>query len=666
MITGSFLIEWAIRSSVLIGSGAVLLWLLRVKDPSIRLAACIAAVCGSLAMPWLGAAFPKLPVVVMQAPAVATLNPTAPIHGAASGDRPAHQTHDGVSMTGRDWSHSVEGALGARHLRSGTGPGRAASPAWAAGRAMRDSAEDARSPSLTLWDGDGGAASSGLAARGAMRDSLVGLYALIAGLLLLRLGMGLLLARKLRLQSRATELTAGGAEVRESLSVTSPVTVGLARPVILLPADWRAWGPAKLDAVLAHEQSHVRRKDPAVQFLSAMHRALLWHSPLSWALHRNIVRLAEDVSDDAAVAATRDRTSYAEMLLEFMQGGVRVNWHGAAMARYGSADARIHRILNSTILSTGLTRGAVAVICLLAVPLAYVTAAAIPSRAVRAVSNTSVAAGSVAAMASAGPSTVAEDAQGTVAQTSATSSSAGHARSEGAYRRYIIVLGDTQSGSWDSSDPVNPETLRSRFGRRFAWFRQGGAEHVVTDAGVLQDIERAMEPQKKVNAQQDQVNRLQSTVNGLQGKVNAQQNDVNGVQDKVNAQQAKVNAAQSMANKRQDLLNRIHDAGSRDNNEAAARKLEALLKELRATPDSSGQDEVNRLQSKVNEEQGRVNGLQGKVNAEQDKVNAEQQKVNVEQGKVNEVQRRVSAEFNTRIQEIFDSAIRRGLTKSVQ
>ena len=74
-------------------------------------------------------------------------------------------------------------------------------------------------------------------------------------------------------------------------------------------------------------------------------------------LHRNIVRLAEDASDDAAVAVTGDRTSYAETLLDFMQRGVRVNWHGVAMARYGSADDRIHRILNGTMLSTGVKRG---------------------------------------------------------------------------------------------------------------------------------------------------------------------------------------------------------------------------------------------------------------------------------------------------------------------
>jgi hypothetical protein len=579
MITANFLIEWAIRSSVLIGSGAVILWVLRVKDPSIRLAACIAAVCGSLSMPLLTAALPKLPVFVMQAPAVSTSYPTVPIDVVVSGDMPVHKPQGRASSEWNDWSGAV-----------------------------------------------------------------AGVYAVITGLLLLRLGMGLLLARNLRLHSRATDFTAGKAEIRESEHVRSPVTVGLARPVILLPADWREWGQAKLHAVLAHERSHVRRKDPAVQFLSAMHRALLWHSPLSWVLHRRIIRLAEDVSDDAAVAVTCDRTSYAEMLLEFLHKGVRVNWHGAAMARYGCADARIHRILNGTILSTGVTRGAASAVFILAVPLAYVTAAAVPA---------SVAASPVAA-------------QVAFVQKPATPSSAGRARSEGAIRRYMIVLGDTQSGSWDSRDPVRPETLRTRFGDRFAWFRQGGAEHVITDDGVLRDIERAMEPQKKVNVRQDQVNRLQSTVNNLQAKVNSQQNDVNGVQNKVNAQQANVNAAQSAVNERQDLLNRIHDAASRVDTDAAIRKVETLLNELRAASGASSQEDVNRLQSKVNEEQSRVNELQFKVNVEQDRVNVEQHKVTVEQKKVNASQTRVSAEFSTQIQEIFDSAVRRGLTKAAK
>ena len=590
MITPTFLVEWAVRSSILMGSGALLLWLLRVKAPSIRLAACIAALCASLSMPLLTAMFPKLPVFVTPASAVSNPGPIAPAYVVASRDLPQ----------------------------------------------SRASSQSDR------WD-----------------IVAVSLYALISGLLLLRLSTGLLLARNLRRRSRATVLTAGGAEVRESGRVTSPVTVGIARPVIVLPSDWREWGEARLNAVLAHEESHVRRNDPAVQFLSALHRALLWHSPLSWMLHRSIVRLAEDVSDDDAVAVTRDRASYAQMLLDFMQRGVRVNWQGVAMARYGCPDDRIHRILNSTILSTGVTRGAVAAIVTLAVPLAYLTAAAVPARAVR-----SVGASPAVVSKPASTSTVAAAAQVAFAQTPAAPATS-NVRSDAAVRRYLIVMGDNQHGSWDSRDSVTPEALRARFGNRFAWFRQGSKEHVITDEGVLQDIQRAMEPQNKVNAQQDQVNRLQSTINNLQSKVNSRQGEVNAAQGKVNSQQDKVNAAQTGVNKRQDLLNRIQDAGSRESKEAAIRKVEALLNELRAASGASSQEDVSRLQEHVNAAQTRVNQLQNEVNREQDSVNTEQQKVNLEQEKVNEVQRQVSEEFSKRIQEIFQSALRRGLAKIV-
>jgi hypothetical protein len=62
MTTILFLAEWAVRSSILILSGALLLWALRVKDSSIRLAARTAMLCGSLAIPGLTAALPKMPV----------------------------------------------------------------------------------------------------------------------------------------------------------------------------------------------------------------------------------------------------------------------------------------------------------------------------------------------------------------------------------------------------------------------------------------------------------------------------------------------------------------------------------------------------------------------------------------------------------------------------
>jgi hypothetical protein len=64
----AFLIDWAVRSSVLILSGALLLRALRVKDSSIRSAVWTAILFGSLAIPLLGAAFPKvsLPVIALR------------------------------------------------------------------------------------------------------------------------------------------------------------------------------------------------------------------------------------------------------------------------------------------------------------------------------------------------------------------------------------------------------------------------------------------------------------------------------------------------------------------------------------------------------------------------------------------------------------------------
>jgi uncharacterized protein (TIGR03435 family) len=308
-----FLAEWALRSSILIIAGALLLPALRVKDPSIRLAAWTAMLCGSLAIPAITAALPRMPLVMRAA--------AHPV------DVPV-VVYDATSV-----------------------------PAPAVSRQSDSIAHGSSRPFDWLRAG-------------------FMIYVLIAGALLLRLCAGLAMSRRLLRGSRATGQATEGIEIRESDRVASPVALGIARPAILLPSDWREWDGAKLNAVLAHERSHIRRRDPAVQLLSAIHRALLWHSPLSWFLHRRIVRVAEEVSDDAAVAAIRDRASYAEVLLDFMQRAVpRASCQGVPMARYGAPAERIHRILEGTALSRGVTHWTIVAILAFGAPLAYLVAA---------------------------------------------------------------------------------------------------------------------------------------------------------------------------------------------------------------------------------------------------------------------------------------------------
>jgi multidrug efflux pump subunit AcrA (membrane-fusion protein) len=313
MTTIQFLAEWALRSSTLILTGAIILWVLRVKDSSIRLAAWTAILFASLAIPTLTTALPKLPLAIMR---VAPHPPDAPA----------------ISAPVRI------------NLPSGT-PVESPPPSV---------------PGHFDWT------SAALLA-----------YVLVALALLLRLSVGLAISLRLLRNSRATDRTIKGIDIRESDRVSAPVTLGIIRPAIVLPTDWSQWQSAKLDAVLAHERSHIQRYDPAIQLLSAIHRALLWHSPLSWLLHRRIVQVAEEASDDAAIAATSDRALYAELLLEFIQRGLRTaHWHGVPMARYGRADQRIHRILDATALSHGVTRWSLAAILAFASPLTYFVAAA--------------------------------------------------------------------------------------------------------------------------------------------------------------------------------------------------------------------------------------------------------------------------------------------------
>ncbi len=305
MTSIQFLAQWAIRSSVLILAGALLLWVLRVKSSSIRLAVWTALLCASLALPVLTGVLPRLPLVMKQA---APARVEAPISLVDSGPVQSPVT---LQQDPRKWRFD--------------------------------------------W----------------VRAALIA-YILVALTLLLRLCVGLALSLRLLRNSRATDIG-----VRESDSVTAPVTLGIVRPEIVLPADWRKWDAAKLEAVLAHERSHIQRRDPAVQLLSAIHRALLWHSPLSWFLHQRIVRTSEEASDDAAVFVTQDRALYAEVLLDFMQRGVRrTSWIGIPMARYGKVEARIHRILDGTTLARGVSRWSIAAMVVLGAPVAYVVSAA--------------------------------------------------------------------------------------------------------------------------------------------------------------------------------------------------------------------------------------------------------------------------------------------------
>jgi hypothetical protein len=190
-------------------------------------------------------------------------------------------------------------------------------------------------------------------------------YGVICFALLGRLLAGAVLTRRVLRRSRCLQdslildllselrtgaLIEGQLEIAESGSVLVPITLGVVKPRIILPAAWRSWSGQTLRFVLAHELSHVSRGDYLSRMLSLVHCAIFWFSPLSWWLHRHLSEMAELASDETALNGSSDTTAYAEMVLSFFQlvetRRGRVFWMGIAMARPSRARRRFEGILN--------------------------------------------------------------------------------------------------------------------------------------------------------------------------------------------------------------------------------------------------------------------------------------------------------------------------------
>ncbi|MDQ6677443.1 MAG: M56 family metallopeptidase, partial [Acidobacteriota bacterium] len=101
-----------------------------------------------------------------------------------------------------------------------------------------------------------------------------------------------------------------------SWQITSPVSFGVWRPVILLPAEWSAMSPDHQAAIVCHELLHLERHDWPAHLFEECCRAIFWYHPaVGYAVSR--IRLfREQVVDREAVRRTNARDSYIHALLE--------------------------------------------------------------------------------------------------------------------------------------------------------------------------------------------------------------------------------------------------------------------------------------------------------------------------------------------------------------
>ena len=101
---------------------------------------------------------------------------------------------------------------------------------------------------------------------------------------------------------------------RNPLAAT-PMLLGLFRPTILLPE--RDFAPEQLQAVFAHELTHLHRRDVLIKWLSVMACAVHWFNPLSWLAARAVDRACELSCDEAVIRGmdAEGKQSYGDTLI---------------------------------------------------------------------------------------------------------------------------------------------------------------------------------------------------------------------------------------------------------------------------------------------------------------------------------------------------------------
>ena len=642
------LVTWAGRSLVLVAAAAVGLALFRVRTPSMRLFAWSAVLYASVTMPALIWVLPPLQV------------PTPQFFQQRSVQTPSR------NITNSRNTVFIEQEVPTR--RHGSGTAIIAAAPIAADTLPSNSAETGSPITFS-----------------SLRWGLIvaGIYVLVTIVGLVRFIAGLVLSRKLVRNAQlitepaiTTALAFHTPSARLEMSdwISVPMTVGILRPTILLPADWRTWDAAKLEAVLAHELSHVARRDAFTQRVAMLYRTILWFNPLAWWLYRHLAALAEEASDEAALSGGVDQRQYACTLLSFLkklQGAPgRIRWEGVAMARRGQAEQRLERILAwKGTVAMNLKKSFAVAILILALPVVYMAASlrpagvalaaqpvmapqSVPPAPALAPVGRVAAPAPVAGIASAGPVTAVAP-TASVSAAAPTAAVAAVAPSWGAGQsysfsgssyhygfddeeRFVIVSGKsdgvTMSGS--TQDAHHAEKLKKQIPGDFIWFQRDEKSYIIRDQATVDRARALWAPQEELGKKQEALGKQQEELGKQQEELGAKM------------EQVKVNVP--------DMT-------------AALDKLKAKLQKLgpTATVEQIGdlQSEIGELQSKIGEIQSQAGEQQSKLGALQGELGEKQGKLGEQQGELGRQQGELAEKATRQMKELLDQALKNGTAK---
>ncbi len=187
-----------------------------------------------------------------------------------------------------------------------------------------------------------------------------------AGLLLLRLSVGLWRVRQIRRNSSEVDLASldpaiagilrdfeSPRQVKLCVSgeVTVPAAIGFFRPAIVFPAWLLAQlSPEEITVILLHELAHFRRWDDWTNLAQKVVKAVFFFHPAVWWIESRLTLEREMACDDMVLAQTASPRAYASSLISFaekLQNARGLTLAQALVSRMRDMSLRVAQILDA-------------------------------------------------------------------------------------------------------------------------------------------------------------------------------------------------------------------------------------------------------------------------------------------------------------------------------
>jgi TonB family protein len=134
--------------------------------------------------------------------------------------------------------------------------------------------------------------------------------------------------------------------------IAMPVTWGIFRPLIILPAVASEWPESCRRIVISHELAHIARGDWFLQICAELARAFYWFHPFVWIAAGRLRQEGECACDDSVLNSGIEPSDYANQLLDLVRTLENSNraWVAAlALVRPSHLERRFAAILNPSI-----------------------------------------------------------------------------------------------------------------------------------------------------------------------------------------------------------------------------------------------------------------------------------------------------------------------------